>query len=148
MNVSSNEEENVPESLYKYLMTVVRRNGIEDIRIRIFIRSDGEVALVAKKDGRGNHHLLPCCNLDRNADGKEMEDVIKDMVEKAGLKMSCVRKYLRSRDCSGKMKYFDFEVVVEKRKSDNVKWIKKADVGRLNLPEAEKRILKDYFETD
>ncbi len=139
---NAKDQKNVPLSTYRYLMTVARRKGIEDIRIRLIIANNGKVALVRGHD-TGGIRLLPRCEIGVEVDGEDIGYIIRNAVEKTGLDFSCVRKYLGSRD--SRCFYFEVRVKNRERRRD-ILWAGKCDISRLNLSEEEKRILKGYFD--
>lgn len=120
----------LPVSRYKYLLTVARRKGIKDIHAHILVADDGNIA------------VLPGCEISGGTDGRGMEKEIKNAVEKQGLDFSCVRKYIGSVGS----KCFYFEVLVKNKECRNIRWMRKSDIGRLDIPEEEKRVLKAYFD--
>lgn len=144
------KQEKVPESLYRFLLTIARRKGIDDIRIRMIMASGGDVALIKRKNGEGTFcHLLPHCFVNDEADGKDVENAIRDAVEETGMDVLCVDRYLGSRDCisenGANAKCFDFRVLVKRKRSRDIKWVGKNDINGLSISEDEKKVLKTYF---
>lgn len=138
-----NSEKNL--TIFRYLMTIARRDGADNIGIRLIISDGTSVALL--KIG-GNRHILPYKNIDSDAEGDELRDAVLYAVEDLGLYISAVGRYLGSREFnngSSLTKYIHFEVFVKKKSMKNLKWMKSSDVGKLNLPMDERRILKSYF---
>ncbi len=138
------EQGRVPESLYKYLLTIARRSGMAEVRIRILMTNSGRIALLK---GGGGNHLLPCCDISGESEGEEMEGAVKHAVERTGLDFSCISRYLGSRDVikgDERMKCFDFEVEV-KGKARGVLWVSESGMAKLRIPEEEKKALKGCF---
>jgi len=126
-------------------MTIARREGADSIKIRLIV-SDG--LNVAVSNIGGNTHLLPHKTVDVDADGDELKDAIVYAVEDLGLDVSKLGKYLGSREKnngSGLIKCFDFEVFVKRKRVKGLKWMRKSDVEKFNLPVDERRILRGYF---
>lgn len=132
-------------SIYRYLMTIARRDGAEDVRVRLIVSDGSEIAVI--RCGK-NQHRLPNKSIDIDADGDELRDAVRYTAEDLGLDVSGVCKYLGSREadnCGGLTKYFDFEVLVKKKRTDKVRWLGKSDIDKLNFPTDERRILRGYF---
>ena len=131
----------LPLSRYKYLLTMARRKGIEEIQAYILIANEKNIAVLE------NGSTLPRCNISGEIDARDMEKEIRNAVEKQGLDFSCVRKYLGNVDS----RCFYFEVLVKNRNCSNIncsnmRWIGKSDVSRLVIPKEEKRVLRAYFD--
>ena len=132
-------------TIFRYLMTIARREGADNIRIRLIVSDGLNVALL---NGGGDTHLLPHKSVDVDSDGDELKDTILYAVEDLGLDVSKVGRYLGSREKNngnGLTKCFDFEVFVKRKKVKEIKWMKSSDIDNLNMASDEKRILRGYF---
>jgi hypothetical protein len=143
------EKKRVDESLYRYLLTIARRNGFGNVRVRVLARSGKSVCLVKNNAGGVVHHFLPSSDLSTESEESGMDGAIRDAVEKTGADVSCIRRYIGGKVYSSsgtRTRCFDFEVIVKGiRKGKNIRWVRKHNIKKLNIPKEEKRVLKHYF---